>query len=343
MTIHLRKLVLTLLLASTLFLQVSFSHAKEQVQSKPIKLRTLHMPYIAAAPFHIAEEEGYFTEQGLQVEFVKMADAVVGLPALIKGDLDVIPDVFYPSYLNAIARGARIRIVADRGYLVSTGCASVAIMARRTLVEEGKLSRVSQLKGKRVAMTQGSSILGYILEKVLSQDSLTLTDVETVFLQMPARLDAFAKGSIDVTLGSEPWVTRMLQAGHSVIWMPINHIVPNFQWAFLIYGPTLLENNPEAGKRFMVAYLKAVRQYNQGKTKRNLEIIAKHTGLDRELLQKCCWRAFQNDGQINIDSILDCQSWALQKGFLDKVVSPNQFWDPSFIEHANKVLGRLEK
>jgi NitT/TauT family transport system substrate-binding protein len=343
MTIHLRKLALTLLLALGLFLQFSFSHAKEQIQPKPIKLRTVHMPYIASSPLLIAEEEGYFTEQGLQIEYVRMPDAVVGLPALIKGDLDVIPDVIYPSYLNAIARGAKIRIVADRGYLASTGCPSPAILVRRTLVEEGKLSRVSQLKGKRVAMTQGSSVLGYLMEKVLSQDNLTLTDIETVFLQMPARLDAFARGSIDVTLGSEPWVTQILQAGHAVIWKPVNQIVPDFQWAFLIYGPTLLENNPEAGKRFMIAYLKAVRQYNQGKTKRNLEIIAKHTGLDLELLQKCCWPTFRNDGQINIDSILDFQSWALKKGFLDKVILPDQFWDPSFVEHAHKVLNTTHR
>ena len=340
MTIHLRKIVITLLLTLIALIHFHISYAKEHAQPKLIKLRTIHLPYIASAPLLIAEEEGYFTEQGLQVEFVKMTDAVVGLPALIKGDLDMIPDVIYPSYLNAIARGAKIKIVADRGYLASTECASVAIMARRTLVEEGKLSRVSQLKGKRVAMTQGSSILGYLMEKVLSQDNLTLTDVETVFLQMPARLDAFEKGSIDVTLGNEPWVTRMLQAGHAVMWKPINHIVPNFQWAFLLYGPTLLETNPEAGRRFMVAYLKGVRQYNQGKTKRNLEIIAKHTGLDQELLQKCCWQTFRNDGQINTDSIVDFQSWALKKGFLDKEVPPNQFWDPSFIEYANKVLGK---
>ena len=90
MNIHLRKLALTLFLTLTLLLQVSFSHAKEQVQSKPIKLRTFHMPYIASAPLLIAEEEGYFTEQGLQIEYVRMTDAVLGLPALIKGDLDCI-------------------------------------------------------------------------------------------------------------------------------------------------------------------------------------------------------------------------------------------------------------
>jgi NitT/TauT family transport system substrate-binding protein len=88
----------------------------------------------------------------------------------------------------------------------------------------------------------------------------------------------------------------------------------------------------------MVAYLKAVRQYNQGKTERNLEILAKHTRLDRDLLMQACWPSVRDDGQINIQSILEFQDWAVKKGFLDSPVKMDQFWDPGFIEHANRVM-----
>jgi hypothetical protein len=33
----------------------------------------------------------------------------------------------------------------------------------------------------------------------------------------------------------------------------------------------------------------------------------------------------------------------LKKGYLDKVVQPNQFWDSRFVEHANRVLGLERK
>jgi NitT/TauT family transport system substrate-binding protein len=339
MTIRLRKLALTLFLTLTLLLHFGLSYGKEQLLPKTTKLKSVVGPYISFAPWQIAEEESFFNKQGLQIEFVKIIDSVEALPTLIKGDLDVMADVFYPSYLNAIARGANIKIVADRGYLSPTGCTYSAIMARRTLVEEGKLNHISQLKGRRVAVTQVASIMGYFLEKILSQEGLTLADVEHVVLPLPARIAAFEKGAIDIAFISEPWISRILDTGHAVIWKPAQHLIPNVQFAFLMYGSTLLEKNPDAGKRFMVAYLKGVRQYNQGKTKRNLEIIAKHTGLDREFLQKCCWQAIRNDGRINIDSMLDYQSWALKKGFLDKLVPPSQFWDPSFIEYAIKISG----
>jgi hypothetical protein len=89
----------------------------------------------------------------------------------------------------------------------------------------------------------------------------------------------------------------------------------------------------------MVAYLKAVRQYNKGKTDRNLEILAEHTELDRELLKKICWPTFRNDGSINIDSIFEFQKWGLKKGLIDQPASKEQLWDSRFIDYANRILG----
>ncbi len=313
---------------------------KESSQSKLINVKIAYAPYIAFAPLFIAEDEGFFNEQGLQIEFVKTTEAVEALPALIKGEIDVITDVLFPSYFNAITRGGKIKIVADRGYLSPSGCTYTAMMARKSLVKEGKLDHLSQIKGLRFGISQTTTVTGYFLDKALDQAGLTITDIETIFLQMPARVEAFAKGTIDISLATEPWITITSGHGHAMVWMPIQEIAPNLQFAFLMYGPTILEKNRDIGNKFMVAYLKGVRQYNQGKTERNIEIVAKHTGLDRGLLKKCCWQSIHNDGQINIESILDYQSWALKKGFLDKQVPPDQFWEPSFIEYANKILSK---
>ena len=134
---------------------VHMAIGEEKAPSRPFHLRVVSLPHLSFAPFYIAEEEGFFKEQGLQVEFVKMDAAVQAVPALIRGDLHVMAETIFPNYLNAIARGAKLRIVADKGHLSSTGCTYAAIVARRLLVEEGKLSTLSQLKGRRVAACPG--------------------------------------------------------------------------------------------------------------------------------------------------------------------------------------------
>ena len=55
----------------------------------------------------------------------------------------------------------------------------------------------------------------------------------------------------------------------------------------------MLEMDKEVGVRFMVAYLKAVRQFSGEKSDRNLEIISKYTQLPAEELKQVCWNSFQ--------------------------------------------------
>lgn len=309
----------------------------EQPQPELITLKVVTLPYLVYAPFFIAEEEGYFVEQGLQIELVELKRISEAIATLVQGEVDVSAGLVNVGVMNAMAREGAIKVVADIGYVAPTGCASDALIARRALVEGGELDNPTQLRGRRIALND-TSFEGYYVEKLLNTASLTLDDVEIVDIPTPTEPEALEKGTIDLTATSEPWVTRMLQAGHAVLWMPLHQVVPDFQFAFVLYGPTLLDENLDAGRRFMVAYLKAVQQYNQGKTERNLEILAKHTDLDEELLKQACWPSFHDDGQINVQSVLDFQEWAVGKEYLDSPITEEQFWDPSFIEYANEIL-----
>jgi NitT/TauT family transport system substrate-binding protein len=310
----------------------------EQSPAETVTLKVLLLPYLCYGPLFIAEDEGYFAEQRLEIEFVKFDRSDEAMPVLAQGHLDVFAGTPKAGLFNAMARGSTIKLVADGGHLATTGCTTNALMARRDLIEAGELDHPAQLKGRRIAMNPANAP-EYYLDKLLHTAGLTLGDVETVAIPNPARLDALEKGSIDLADAAEPWVTRISQAGHGVVWMPVQQVIPDFQISYIAYGPTPLEENPEAGRRFMVAYLKGLRQLNEGKTERNLEILAKHTGLDRDLLMQACWPSFHDDGQINVQSVLDFQAWAVEKGYLDSLVTEEQFWDPSFAEYANQVLG----
>jgi hypothetical protein len=41
--------------------------------------------------------------------------------------------------------------------------------------------------------------------------------------------------------------------------------------------------------------------------------------------------------------VLDFQTWGVKKGFIEKEISPDQFWDPRFVDYANKVLNTPKK
>jgi NitT/TauT family transport system substrate-binding protein len=238
-----------------------------------------------------------------------------------------------------------IKFVAEKGYTATGGCTCKGFVARRALIESGELRSPAQLKGKKICLDAGfASTEGYFVEKLLNKGGVKLNEVEIIeHIDLPAEREAMRKGLIDLSVKGEPQLTRMVESKHGILWMGVQEIIPDFQFDIIAFGPTLLQKNPDAGKRFMVAYLKAVRQFNQGKSERNLNIIAKHTNLDQDLLRKACWPPLRNDGKINIRSIIDFQSWAIMRGFLDREATENQFWDPKFIEHASQVLDSAKK
>ena len=320
-----------------MFTLVACSPQAVEPPDEDIKLRVNMLPYMSFVPLEIAEKEGYFAEQGIEVEFFRLENDAEIVVALNRGELDVSAGFITVGTLNAISQGKHIKFVADKGFVDPTGCTVNALLARRDLVEAGELQGAAQLEGRVIAM-KPPTLEGYVVEKLLSEAGLSLADVTAVDMPPPAELDAFENGAIDLTSTSEPWVTRLVQAGDAVVWMPFEDLVPDFQFAALVYGDSLLSENPEVGQRFMVAYLKAVRQYNLGKDDRNMELLAEFTGQDRDFLEAVCWPTFRSDGRINTQSILDFQEWAGEKGFLDDKVTVEQFWDSSFVEYANEIL-----
>ena len=97
----LRKYVFIFLLSWVLM----FSLYVTDINAEPVKLKVLVAPFLGYAPFFIAMEEGYFAEQGLEIEFVKMGGTIEAIPALAQGKLDVLSGDISIGILNAIARG----------------------------------------------------------------------------------------------------------------------------------------------------------------------------------------------------------------------------------------------
>jgi NitT/TauT family transport system substrate-binding protein len=287
--------------------------------------------------FYIAADEGYFEEQNLEVEFVKLARNLEAIPALARGDVDVGSGQLTITILNAIASGARIRLVGGNGHLASDGCTFNAVVARRALVEAGKLNGPEQLRGLHVEL----DVLlpaAYFVDRLLQPANLTIDDLDIVNLPMPSNIDALIGGSIDVTVASEPYLTRLVQSGEAVVWRPTQQIVPDFQQSSVIYGPSLLDERPEVGQRFMVALRKAVLQYNLGKTRRNIDILARGTGLPVEGLRDMCWPQSRRDGHVNTEGLMTFQEWAKSRTLIDRVVPQDELVDRRFVDHANAVL-----
>jgi NitT/TauT family transport system substrate-binding protein len=328
-------------LASILLLTAAglqFSACQTAAPAGPDKVMVGIVPYVSFAPFFIAKEEGYFAEQNLALEFVTFETGSKGLPALEQGQVDVVGEVPVAGLFNAINQTGNIKIIAERGYLPADSCDYFALLASKDWLAENPNPTADAIRGKRLSVDL-NSFQAYATDQFLNSVGLSLDDVDVQYLPSPSLLEAAKNGSIDFITTAEPWVTRLVDTGSMAVLTGYQKVIPDEQLGIITIGRRLAVENPDLGKRFMTAYLKGVRQYNLGKTDRNVEIIAQYTKLEQDLLRRICWPSMRNDGKIDFQPVMDFQNWAMARGQLDAVAAPEAFWDPQFLDAALKTLG----
>jgi ABC-type nitrate/sulfonate/bicarbonate transport system substrate-binding protein len=135
-----------------------------------------------------------------------------------------------------------------------------------------------------------------------------------------------------------PELQQAKAMGYAVSLNSLNKLMPNFQYGFITFSSNLLEDNPDAGKRFLVAYLKGVQQYNQGKTPRNLEILGKYLGMDDTALNRAFWTPVYADARINQSDITAYQDFLQEIGMVEEKVNVDQLIDTRFLEYAQEIV-----
>jgi NitT/TauT family transport system substrate-binding protein len=293
--------------------------------------------FLTNAPLYIADEEGYFADEGIKLQFgepPRSSSQII--PLLERGDLDVMASALSAGFYAAVAQGARSRIVADRGHVADSGCDYDGVMARRGLFKGGSPT-AKDLRGKRFSLGPAGSA-AYIVDKYLKSLGLTISDISMVRLGGSLEAQALEAGSIDGLHVAEPYLSRLLAEGHRLIG-PARLYAPGAHYAVLVFGPSLTITHRDVGERFMKAYLRGVRKFREGLTPRNLDIIVRRTGVTAGALRKVCLPTINADGELNSGSLLDFQKWLVRNGHLSRVLGAESGTDMAFARRAAKELG----
>ena len=301
----------------------------ESPNAERVSLKIGVRPLLTVAPVYIAHGAGLYAEQGLNVELVPIEGVATALPLLIQGKLDVLPGPVSPGFFNAIQRGGRLRIVGDKGQYFRDDCPQTVFVKSPAFAARGGRPR-------RIGV-QKETFNRMFVERALIAHGVNPDSVEQVSLPKAAEYDALVSGRIDAANLGEWWLTRALEKG-AVPWAHVNDMMAGVQYSVIAYGPTLLDEHPDIGRRVAIAHLKAMQMYNEGKTERNLSIMASALGASEDDLRGICWPRMREDGMIDTTSLLDFQAWARARGELDGIVPASEFWDSRFVDAANLAL-----
>ncbi|ASF38247.1 taurine ABC transporter substrate-binding protein [Halobacillus halophilus] len=300
----------------------------------------------SGAGFYIAKEKGYFDDYNIDVKFTQFANSDDMLPALAAGEIDIAGGVSTASFFNAIAQGIDVKIIADKGHYIK-GDSYFSFVIREELKDE--IKDYSDLKGKRVAVSSQNAVDDYIFRSMLEHAGLKESDVEFVLMSdFGNMLAAMGNGSIDAALQIEPLITQGIEQGLHVRLGDATDFAPDAQIAMVLGSPEFIEQETDVSLRFMAAYLKGVRDYNdafiKGEGKEEvIDIMTKHTALkDPALWEKVAITGLDPNGRMFTKDIKKQYEMYKENGAIRGEFDFETSIDTSMTEKAVEVLGEYK-
>jgi NitT/TauT family transport system substrate-binding protein len=160
-------------------------------------------------PLTVAERQGYFKDEGLEVEIPNFAGGSQALRALVGGSADMVSGA-YEHTINMVAKKQPIKAVV----LQAKYSSMVLVMPKE---RAAKYKGGRDLKGLKVGVTAPGSSTNMFVNNLLHKDGLKPTDVVIVGVGTGAgAVAAMEKGEIDALVNLDPVVTQLEATGKFV-------------------------------------------------------------------------------------------------------------------------------
>jgi len=298
----------------------------------------------ANAGIYVALKRGYFAEAGLEVTLVPFDTADRIIPALATDQVDVAGAGIGAGLFNAIARGIPVKIVAGQ-VVDEPGYYGAGLLIRKDLFDTGRVRDYADLRGLRFGLPSLSSSLGANFARLLALGHLTAGDIEVTELPPPELAAAMTNGAVDAALIQEPFSTRLVQTGAGVRWKSVGDINPHHQATVLLYAPGFPQRDPDAATRFLVAYLRGIRDYlaamiDGGDPIPIREILAEYTAVkDLDLYATLAPNVYSPTGHPNPASLEADQELWVARGQIAQRADLAVAIDTQYLEGALRLLG----
>lgn len=215
-------------------------------------------------PLMIAKGKGWFAEAGLKVEIVDVKNFMQYPTMLASNSIDLI-DGYVPANLwNMIDAGADFKIIAGSALSVAAREGRPArnirgYVVRKDLFESGAVTKIADLKGKRLADFAPVPPKGQISPFPIGHKVFgdVYKEIEWVRLSEADILNALASKTIDGARMRSRWVKLAVDKGLAVELVKETDYVPRIQVRALVGRDEFLKKNKAAVIGFLKVYLRA--------------------------------------------------------------------------------------
>jgi NitT/TauT family transport system substrate-binding protein len=282
-------------------------------------------------PWRVAEEQGLFAKNGVNVEMKWFDSYTESLNALSTGNLDANSQTLNDT-LSSVSGGSEQKVVLVNDN--STGNDQI-------IAKEG-INTIADLKGKKVAAEQGT-VDHYLLLLALEQAGLSAADIEFTPLLTDAAAAAFVAGKVDAVGVFAPFTTTALKRKGSKA-IASSADFPGAIPDHLVFSAKFVESRSDDVQAIVKTWFDTLQWIEANRDAAN-QIMAQRAGVsvaDYETYDKGttifslaqnteAFRPGSTPAHLNFQAV-EIADFLIDTGLIDKKPSLDGLLDPRFIE-----------
>lgn len=306
------------------FLTLGSLLAQERPVSVNVSVSSLG---IVQAPYEIAQEKGYFRQEGIEPRFVLMQSAVSS-KALVSRDIGF--DTLGSPTINTAVAGLPIRAVFANGDRTNM-----------YLIGAKEIRSLEDLKGKKIGIGGIGDLADVGTKRFLKAKGIDPKEVNFVVLGAGGsgtRMVAVMSGAVAATPLSPPHDDKAKQAGFKELGY-FGDTSSSF-YGGLGAHLEMLRNQPRLVKGFVKASLKGLKFMHVRKAE-TVEIMMRYMNVSREMgeaIYNSSIRAHTKDGLLSPEIQREIIAIALQALGRSTGVKPENVFDFTFVREAGREL-----
>lgn len=276
-------------------------------------VRFARVAFMGEVAAYIAEDQGYFADEKLNMVVKQNAAGKESLKDLFEGRVDIITTAETPIVYAAFKR--------DDFYIIA-GVAHSETMAGAIARRDSGINSPAEIKGKRIALFEGTAS-DYLLDQYLISNDLSYEDIQRIDMKPKIMVDELVQGRVDGIFGWEPHIKNAsAQLGDNAYLLPTVGL-KTMDWVIVV-SKSYAEQNPQV----LVKFLRAIDRANsfiRGNNAQAAAIFSRRSGISQDLV-KALWGDFSFELYLSEALLINMEDqarWAITTGRVAAREIPN--------------------
>lgn len=286
-------------------------------------LRVAVLPVLDVLPLYVAEAEGYFQQNGVNVELVPVGSAPERDQLMQAGQIDgMLTELVVTLLYNrdqphiTIVRFARTATNKDP-------------LFRIVASSDSGITTPDQLKGVPIAISD-LTVIEYTTDRLLEKAGLSSADIATISVpKIPDRLALLDSGELKAANLPDPVASLAIKNGGIVVIDDTSY--PEISSSVYAFSNGTLKTKPEAVKSFLKAVDQAVSALNSDKTRWN-QLLTDKQLVPAPILTGYVLPDFPGATVPSLEQFNDALEWVQSKGAVEKAISYQDCVDGSYLQ-----------